>query len=85
MSLRASLSTPNIVYKVKIPINFVRCLVTSSVGKPTNTPFRFNSWIMALVISNVIFGRSAEGMIALISVGSMYLRSLNGSSYGGKY
>lgn len=44
----------------------MRCMFASLVSKPINTPFRFKSRIIALVISNFTPYGAVEEMIALV-------------------
>lgn len=56
-------------------MKLIRCMFPSSVGKPTNIAFEFNSWIITLVILNLILGSNAREMIAPVSIGSTYPKS----------
>lgn len=73
------------MYEVKIPIKFIRFIFISSVGKPQHIPFKFNNWIITLVISNLIFGGNGRRMIAPIVVGSTYPNSYFVLLYGDNY
>lgn len=45
----ASWLAPGRLYEVHILIKFIRCMLTSSVGRPPNTSFKFSNWIILLI------------------------------------
>lgn len=72
LNLSASWFTPRYVYKVEILVKLARFMFVSSLENPTNTPFMYKSWIIALDILKLNPGCKTEGIMAPVSIGSIY-------------